>query len=175
MLALLSGQRCQTFSKLSSGNISSSAEKITFVISDKLKHTQVNSHQKPVEFLYYPNDSNVCIVTHLNKYIDMTKDLRSDSSKQLLLSFIKPHRPVSCETISHWIRHFMALAGIDILTYATHSTRGTSASHLASKTVIVETLWLLLVDPRKKLFNFSTTLHQLMILIMVTLYCALLH
>ena len=133
LLALLIGQRCRTLSKLSIGNISSSGDKIAFVISEKLKHTRVNSHQKPLEFLYYPNDSNLCIVTHLQKYLDMTKDLRSDSNKQLLISFIKPHRPVSCETISHWIRNFMALAGIDISTYTAHSTQRTSASHLASK------------------------------------------
>ncbi len=133
LLALLSGQRCQTLSKLSINNMTSCPDKITFVISDKLKHTRINSHQKPLEFVSYPSDSNLCIVAHLNKYLDMTKGLRSDSSKQLLISFIKPHRPISCDTISHWVKNFMALTGIDISKYKSHSTRGTSASHLASK------------------------------------------
>ena len=135
LLALLSGQRCQTLSKLSIDNMLISEEKITFVILEKLKHTRINSHQKPIEFLSYPNDSNLCIVTHLNKYLDMTRGLRGDSSKQLLISFIKPHKPISCDTISHWVKNFMALAGIDISIYTSHSTRGTSASHLASKNV----------------------------------------
>ena len=35
--------------------------------------------------------------------------------------------------MSHWIKNFMSLAGIDTSQYKSHSTRGTSASYLLSK------------------------------------------
>ena len=62
----------------------------------------------------------------------MTSELRN-SSQQLLISFIKPHRPVSRETVSQWIKNFMSLPGIYTSKYKSHSTRGASASYLASK------------------------------------------
>ena len=71
-------------------------------------------------------------MTHLLKYPKRTSALRAES-KQLLISFIKPHKPIFTETTSHWIKNFMALAGINTSRYKTHSTRAASTFHLASK------------------------------------------
>jgi len=132
LLSLLSGQRCQTITSLSLDNMIKSDDKFIFLITEKLKHTRTGVHQSPLEFQAYPYDSNICIVSHLQKYLEMTSELRN-SSQQLLISFIKPHRPVSRETVSQWIKNFMSLAGIDTTKYKSHSTRGASASYLAAK------------------------------------------
>ena len=132
LLALLKGQRCQTISKLSLDNMTIDANKITFVITEKLKHTRPGVHQQPLIYLAYAPDKKLCIVTHLLEYLKRTSALRGES-KQLLISFIKPHKPISTETTSHWIKNFMALAGINTSQYKTHSTRAASTSHLASK------------------------------------------
>ena len=132
LLALLSGQRCQTISKLSLDNMIIDANKITFIITEKLKHTRPGAHQKPLIYLAYASDKKLCIVTHLQEYFKRTSALRGEN-KQLLISFIKPHKPISTETTSHWIKNFMSLAGIDTSQYKTHSTRAASTSYLASK------------------------------------------
>ena len=93
--------------------------KVTFVIAEKLKHTRAGTHQKPLEFLAYPIDRKLCIVTHLKVYLDKTKLLRNDE-KQLLVSCIRPHRAVSRDTISQWIKSFMTAAGIDTSIYKSH-------------------------------------------------------
>ena len=43
------------------------------------------------------------------------------------------NKPISNETVSHWIKNFMATAGIDTNQYKSHSTRAASTSHLASR------------------------------------------
>ena len=96
--------------------------KFIFLITEKLKHTRTGVNQSPLEFQAYPYNSNICIVSHLQKYLEMTSELRN-SSQQLLISFIEPYRPVSRETISQWIKNFMLLAGVDTSKYKSHSTR----------------------------------------------------
>ncbi len=132
LLCLLSGQRCQTLSKLSIENMSIDQSRVTFIITEKLKHTRVGAHQEPLQFLAYPTDRNLCIVTHLTEYLQKTSTLRG-VNKQLLISFIQPHKPVSKDTISNWIKNFMTSAGIDTSKYMTHSTRAASTSHLAAR------------------------------------------
>ena len=124
LLCLLSGQRCQTLSKLSIENMTIDQSTVTFIITEKLKHTRVGAHQEPLQFLAYPPDRNLCIVAHLTEYLQKTSPLRGDN-KQLFISFIRPHQPVSKDTISNWIKNFMTSAGIDTSKYTTHSTRAT--------------------------------------------------
>jgi hypothetical protein len=87
LLCLLSGQRCQTISKLSIDNMFIEDLKITFVVAEKLKHTRPGTHQKPLVFFAYPTDKKLCIVAHLLEYIKRTSELRGEN-KQLLISFI---------------------------------------------------------------------------------------
>lgn len=79
LLALLSGQRCQTISKLSLDNMTIDESKITFVVTEKLKHTRPGAHQKPLVYLAYPTDKKLCIVTHLLEYLKRTYKLRGKS------------------------------------------------------------------------------------------------
>ena len=132
LLCLLSGQRCQTVSKLFLDNMVVNEDKVTFLITEKLKHTRIGSHQKPLEFMAFPHDKRLCIVNLLKEYLQRTANIRGQE-KQLLISFIKPHKAVSRDTISHWIRSFMTSAGVNTDRYGSHSTRAASASHLAAK------------------------------------------
>ena len=131
-LLCLSGQRCQTIYKHSLDNMSIADSKITFVISETLKHTRAGTHQRPLEFLAYPDEQNQCIVTQLKVYLDKTKSLRN-AERQLFVSSIKPQKAVSWDTISQWIKNFMTAAGIDTSIYKSHTTRAASTSSLIAK------------------------------------------
>ncbi|XP_071949188.1 uncharacterized protein [Antedon mediterranea] len=134
LLCLLSGQRCQTILNLSIANMEKSDHKIVFYVTEKLKHTRVGSHQKPLEFNAFPSDKKLCIVSLLTEYLSRTSVFRQDKA-QLLLSYISPHKPISKDTVSHWVKKFMCNAGIDTVQYKPHSTRSASASHLLNKNV----------------------------------------
>ena len=63
-------------------------------------------------------------------YVIHTKPLRGEET-QLLISFVKPHRAVSKDTIGRWVKCVLANAGIDTNQFGAHSTH--SASTLAAK------------------------------------------
>ncbi|XP_071951736.1 uncharacterized protein [Antedon mediterranea] len=88
----------------------------------------------PLEFNAFPSDKKLCIVSLLTEYLSCTSVFRQDKA-QLLLSYISPHKPISKDTVSHWVKKFMCNAGIDTVQYKPHSTRSASASHLLNKNV----------------------------------------
>ena len=48
--------------------------------------------------------------------------------KDLIISFGKPHKPVSHETISRWIKSELTDAGVDTSVFKAHNCRSTSSS-----------------------------------------------
>ena len=76
-----------------------STNKYTFHMMEKVKQSRVGTHIAPLQFIRYPDDGKICVVHHLDEYINRTGLLRN-SEKQLLISFCKPHGPVSNDTIS---------------------------------------------------------------------------
>ena len=142
----------KTIASLSLNNMIKSDDKYIFLITEKLKHTRAGVRKSPLEFQAYLYDSNICIVPHLQKYLEMTSELRN-SSQQLLISFIKPHRPVSRETVSQWIKNFMSLAGIDTSKYKTHSARGAS-KHFDVKGIMSAAGWSK-TETFRRFYNFE--------------------
>jgi hypothetical protein len=68
-----------------------------------LKHSSPGFHQQPLVFMAYDADQKLCIVTYLQEYLKRTSHVRGDN-KQLLIDFVKPYKPISTETNSHWIK-----------------------------------------------------------------------
>jgi len=64
----------------------------------------------------------MCFPT-LKEYLQRTETLRVTGS-QLLISFQKPHKAVSGDTISRWIRTVMQMSEINLDVYKAHSTPG---------------------------------------------------
>ena len=78
----------------------------------------------------------MCVFEHSKKYLKRTKPLRGSETK-LFISFVKPHKRVSRETISSWIRTTMEKAGIDITTFKLHSTRMAATTRAKAASVPV--------------------------------------
>ena len=81
-----------------------------------------------------PADRRLCIYTYLQKYLAVTKPLRGDETK-LLISFNKPYRAVSRDTIRRWIKQVLSNSGIDTNVFSAYSTRSASVSAANSKGV----------------------------------------
>ena len=81
----------------------------------------------------YPQDRSLCVVYHLKEYLKRTELCRKDETR-LFISYIRPHKRVSRDTISGWIRFTMSSAGIDVAKFSPHSTRmaATSKAKVAS-------------------------------------------
>lgn len=92
-----------------------------FNFMDKLKQSRPGKHLEPIELLAFKEDKKLCVMEHLTEYLSRSKPLKKEHS-QLLLTYIKPHDPVSRATVSRWTKAVMKSAGIDITAYSAHST-----------------------------------------------------
>ena len=141
LLALLTGQRTQTIHCLDINHMVITDTKCTFYLIRLLKQSRPGKHPKQIELEAFDEEHSLCIIRHLKAYIQKTSVHRKDSSKsQLLLSFQKPFKPVSKDTISRWIKIVLKDAGIDITQFTAHSTRAASTSAAANAGAPVESI-----------------------------------
>ena len=70
---------------------------------------------------------SLCVVKTLKEYLKRTETKRN-KAKQLFISYQKPYRPISKDTLARWLRDILTRAGIDTEIFAAHSTRAASTS-----------------------------------------------
>ena len=66
-----------------------------------------------IQFKVFPPDRKLCVVTVIKEYLRQTAPLRQGSTS-LLISYVKPHKSVSRDTISRWLKTIMLKAGINV-------------------------------------------------------------
>ena len=130
LLCLLTGQRCQTLTKLDINLMQILPDKIVFTVGEKLKTTRPGKHLEPIELISYNHDKTLCVVSHLQTYLAYTEPLRSQNSK-LLISYAKPHKPMAISTVSKWAKAVLKEAGVDITCFSGNSARSASTSYSA--------------------------------------------
>ena len=134
IMALVTGQRLQTLKALDLDYCSISKDTITFNIMTLLKHsTPANKTSNVITFEAYAEDKRLCPVFLLRHYFKRTELLRSGS--QLLINHQKPHKAVSKDTISRWIKLTLQKAGINTTIFKPHSTHSASTSAAAASSL----------------------------------------
>ena len=98
LLALLTGQRSQTIHKPSVKSMKLEDKRV-FYITSLLKQSKQGKHLAPIELLSYPRNKNICVVEVITEYLRITQVFR-DRYTQLLLSCLKPHLPISKDTLA---------------------------------------------------------------------------
>jgi hypothetical protein len=127
LLCLTTGQRGQTIHKMNIDFIQELDDGFRIVINEKIKQTKPGKHLAPIVLKAYPEDKRICVVDYLKEYLTRTLELRKGKT-QLLISYSKPHHPISKETIARWAKKVLELAGIDITKYSSHSSRAAATS-----------------------------------------------
>ncbi|XP_068723943.1 uncharacterized protein [Montipora capricornis] len=130
LIALVTGQRCQTLSYLdiSGEHMKKFPTYFSFSLSGHLKQDKPGRVFGNVRLFQYPKET-LCVYTTLERYIEVTQSLRKSS--KLLISYIKPHNEVSSSTIGRWLKTCLSLANIDVNIYQAHSTRSASTTKAA--------------------------------------------
>jgi len=102
-----------------------------------LQHTKTRRPGAPhtrIEIARYPPDPTTCPFSCLREYIDRTqKFMRTET--MLFISYVKPYKPVSRDTISRWTKATLKTCGIDTTMFSAHSTRTASASKACAKAI----------------------------------------
>ena len=92
-----------------------------------MKHTKENRPLEPLIYHHYPDNEKLYIVKCLQPYIGrntlVTRDIRD-----LIISYGKPHKPVSSETKSRWTKDELSKAGVDTSVFKAHNCRSASSS-----------------------------------------------
>ena len=99
LLYITAGQRDQTSFYMNTDLMMFEADKVTIFVPELLKQSRPGHHLDPMVLLRYP-DQKICVVSHVEQYIEKTKDLRKD--QDLLISFVKRHKRITTSTISRW-------------------------------------------------------------------------
>ena len=103
LLALLSGQRCQTLHCLNIKDMILGDSKCVFLLTSVLKTSAPNRHLTHIEFLAYPLDTRLCVINCLKTCLTRTRPRRG-GTLPLFLSFQKPFKPVARDTIARWLK-----------------------------------------------------------------------
>ena len=115
-------------------------ENVLFHICQNVKQSRPGKQIGPVDFESYPLDKKLCIVNHYTEYRQRTEKVRLPRCPQLLISFLKPHGPVSTETISRWCKRFLEDAGVNANQFKAHSTRAASPSYLVNRNTDISSI-----------------------------------
>lgn len=127
LLALLSGQRGQTLHLIDIRNIEFRDMTVVIRIGDLLKTSNQSRHVGEIKLEGYSLDSDMCIINILNTYLLQTVSIRHSETK-LFVTTQKPHKHVSRDTISRWIKLTLTNAGINMSIFTPHSTRAAATS-----------------------------------------------
>ena len=134
LLLLVTGQRGQFLYLLTLAGIQITPCVAYLTLEDHTKTSRPNKTTKPVEITEFIPDKRLCPLATLKSYVKETEKLRDRESK-LFLSFIKPYKGVSRDTISRWTKQVLHESGIDTKLFSSHSTRAATASKAKQKDV----------------------------------------
>ena len=111
LLDLKTGQRDQKISYINLDLMKFETDKVTIFVPELLKQMHPGHHLEPMVLMQY-SDTDICALSHLEKYREVTNSMRK--SNKLLLSFVKPHKAISTSTLSRWCISTLQQAGVDM-------------------------------------------------------------
>ena len=138
LLALVTHQRVQTLHLIQLNDIAFLGAQVQITVKDLLKQSRPGKHLEPMLLQEFVDEKDLCVVRYLRQYLFRTKYIHRGNSN-LFVSYKEPHKEVTKETISRWIRTILAMCGVNIKIFKSHSTRSASAS-IAAKFAPIETV-----------------------------------
>lgn len=111
--------------------------RVYFSICGLIKQSRPGFRGAFVHMRAYPPDRRLCIYTVLKEYLKRSYLFRGTKSK-LLLSYVKPYKEVTKDTIARWIKVVLLRSGIDISKFGAHSVRAAVTSKAKANSVPFE-------------------------------------
>nr|CAH7758163.1 unnamed protein product [Callosobruchus chinensis]CAH7759505.1 unnamed protein product [Callosobruchus chinensis] len=139
LLLLSTGQRVQTIANIEVCNIVNSSDGISIKIPKRLKTSGKNKAQPNIRLPFFPN-AQLCVAKTINNYLEKTEQLRNSQTNNLLITFKKPYKNASSQSISRWVKCMLKLCGIDTDIFTAHSTRHAATSAAALKGISIDTI-----------------------------------
>ena len=139
LFCLLSGQRIQSIHLIHVDNLEFRNHCLVVRLGDLLKQSRRNYHVGELVFSSFPEEENLCILGNIREYLDRTKPIRG-SEKALFLGLQRPHKTVSKDTVSRWVKLALSRAGVDVTIFRPHSVRYAATSAASRYRVPLHTI-----------------------------------
>lgn len=139
LVAISTAHRLQTISKIKLNNIVKLDDRLEIMILDVLKSSRVSLNQPKLIIPVFPANSELCVASTLNFYVQKTKP-RREAKQTLFITHRRPFRAATTQTLSRWIKKTMEMGGIDTTLFSSYSTRHASSSAAFRSGVNIETL-----------------------------------
>ena len=134
LTVLITGQRCQSIHLMDLSSMIKNENTYSFPIIEKIKTSKPGKPQPILILPKFTTNPDICVYTTLERYLELTEHMRDNHTK-LFISYSKPHKPVSKDTVSRWVKLTLSMAGVDTDIYAAHSTRAAATSKAKYKHV----------------------------------------
>jgi len=108
-------------------------DKLIIKVPDRIKTSAPGRTQPLFSFSPFVENESLCILNLVKHYLHVTKDIRALTGDAFFISYKKPHKAVSSQTISRWLKSVLNDCGVRTDIFATHSTRHASTLLAASK------------------------------------------
>lgn len=140
LLALTTAHRIQTLSWIRLPNIFESDSGFQILIEDRVKTSGVNRDQPCLQIPYFKKNPKLCVATTLKEYLCTTKEIRPQDSNLLFITYKKPYKTVSKQSLSRWVKDTLQQSGIDTTIFKAHSTRHASTSKAFNQRISLEVI-----------------------------------
>lgn len=139
LLLLVTGQRRQSIHLMTLSAMKLTELVCQFQILQHTKTSKPGHSSTSITISEFEQDRRICPLTALKEYLARTQGLRN-GEKYLFISYVKPHRAVSRDTISRWAKSVLECSGIDSHKFSPHSTRAAAASRAKQKDVPLDVI-----------------------------------
>ncbi|KYN22386.1 hypothetical protein ALC57_05220 [Trachymyrmex cornetzi] len=107
-------------------------------LSDSSLRQYDSALKKPNLILpFFPNDPSICAASAVETYTERTKHLRTDKY-ELFISWKKPHRSITTQSLSRWIKDTLQESGMNTSIFTAYSTRHAATSAAKRKGVNID-------------------------------------
>lgn len=139
LLVLVTAHRLQTIALVNIDEINVNNLGLQIKIPDRIKTSKIGKNQPLLMVPFFRERPKVCVATIILHYLKITEVIRG-GNKRLFLSSVKPHNPISAQTIGHWIKSLLGKAGIDTEKFSAYSTKHASVSTAYRKGIDIDTI-----------------------------------
>ena len=128
LFMILVACRKQDLFTITVDNIVVEENKIVFLPNKTLKHRNTGKPLEPLIYHIYTANNKLYIVNCVNSYLGVREKIVDANVTEFIITYGKPHKPASWDTMSRWIKDELGKVGINTNVYTTHSCRAASTS-----------------------------------------------
>ena len=139
LLLLVTGQRGQSIHLMTLSAMKFTESECQFQILNHTKTSKPGCSATSIRISAFEQDPRICPLAALNEYLDRTQGLLN-GEQCIFITYVKPHRAVSRDTISRWTKSVFVSSGINSHMFSTHSTRAAAASRAKEKDVPLDVI-----------------------------------